>query len=62
MLTKQINGYEIGYDQAGYAAGPPVVLLSGWAHDLSLYDGMFPLIAQKHRVIRMCWRGHGPSR
>ncbi|KAL2209075.1 putative dioxygenase [Sarocladium strictum] len=62
MLTKQINGYEIAYDEAGYASGPPVVLLTGWAHDLALYDEMLPLLVPKHRVIRMCWRGHGPKR
>lgn len=62
MPTKHINGYEIAYDQAGYAAGPPVILLTGWAHDMSLYDGMFPIIARTRRVIRMCWRGHGPNR
>lgn len=62
MFTKQINGYEIGYAEAGYASGPPVVLLTGWAHDMGLYDEMLPLLVPKHRVIRMCWRGHGPRR
>jgi pimeloyl-ACP methyl ester carboxylesterase len=62
LLTKRINGVEICYDESGYADGPAVVLLSGWAHDLRLYDEMLPLLATKHRVIRVCWRGHGPSR
>lgn len=62
MLTKKLNGCEIGYDESGYADGPPVVLLTGWAHDLGLYDKMLPLLVVKHRVIRMCYRGHGPCR
>lgn len=62
MLTKQLNGVEIGYDESGYASGPPIVLLTGWAHDLGLYDEMLPLLVPQHRVIRMCWRGHGPNR
>lgn len=62
LLTKQINGVEIAYDESGFATGPAVVLLSGWAHDLRLYDEMLPLLAEKHQVIRVCYRGHGPSR
>ncbi|KPI44658.1 1H-3-hydroxy-4-oxoquinaldine 2,4-dioxygenase [Cyphellophora attinorum] len=61
MLTKHLNGVEIGYDMSGYASGPPVVLLTGWAHDMRLYDQMLPLLVPKHRVIRVNYRGHGPS-
>lgn len=57
-----MNGVEVGYDESGYASGPPIVLLTGWAHDLGLYNEMLPLLVPKHRVIRVCWRGHGPSR
>ncbi|KIW13928.1 hypothetical protein PV08_06709 [Exophiala spinifera] len=62
MYTKTINNVEIAYDESGYAAGPPIVLLTGWAHDMGLYDEMLPLLVPQHRVIRMCWRGHGPNR
>ncbi|KAL3441026.1 1H-3-hydroxy-4-oxoquinaldine 2,4-dioxygenase [Aspergillus insuetus] len=62
LLTKTINGTEISYDTAGYATGPPIVLLTGWAHDLQLYDLVLPHIAHKFNVIRINWRGHGPSR
>ncbi|KAJ5613390.1 hypothetical protein N7510_006584 [Penicillium lagena] len=61
-LTKTINKIEICYDESGYADGPPVVLVSGWAHDLRLYDAMLPYLAENHRVIRINWRGHGPNR
>ncbi|TPX15268.1 uncharacterized protein E0L32_004545 [Thyridium curvatum] len=62
LLTKEINGIEICYDESGFASGPAVVLLSGWAHDLRLYNEMLPLLAPNHWVIRVCYRGHGPSR
>jgi len=62
LLTQRINGVEIAYDESGFSDGPAVVLLSGWAHDLRLYDEMLPLLAPNHWVIRVCYRGHGPSR
>lgn len=61
-LTKKINGIEICYDESGYADGPPVVLVSGWAHDMRLYDSMLPYLVANHRVIRANWRGHAPNR
>ena len=61
-LTKTINGVQICYDEAGYAEGPPVVLVSGWAHDMRLYDEMVPFLVKNHRVIRVNWRGHAPNR
>ena len=47
---------------AGYADGPAVVLVSGWAHDMRLYDHMVPYLTPNHWVIRLNWRGHGPNR
>lgn len=61
-LTKTINGVEICYDESGDADGPPIVLLSGWAHDMRLYDLMLPYLASKYWVIRINWRGHAPNR
>lgn len=62
LLTKKVNGVEIAYDESGSSDKPAVVLLTGWAHEISLYDALLPYLAAKHRVIRVCWRGHGPSR
>ena len=62
FLTKNINGVEIAYDESGFSEGPAVVLLTGWAHDMRLYDELLPYLTQKHWVIRANWRGHGPSR
>ncbi|KAL2838382.1 Alpha/Beta hydrolase protein [Aspergillus pseudoustus] len=62
VLTKTINGTEISYDTSGYATGAPLVLLTGWAHDIQLYDLLLPHLAHKYNVVRINWRGHGPSR
>lgn len=64
--SKTNNGVEIGYDKSGYdelgyVDSPAVVLLSGWAHDLSFYDCMFPHLESKYKVIRVNWRGHVPN-
>ena len=61
-LTKTVNGVEICYHQAGFACTPPIVLLSGWAHDMRLYDRMVPLLVPKHTVLRINWRGHSINR
>lgn len=61
-LTKKVNGVEICYDECGTAGGPALVLLSGWAHDLHLYDELLPYINHKYWIIRVCWRGHGQTR
>lgn len=61
-LTKTVNGVEICYDQAGFACTPPIVLVSGWAHDMRLYDRMVPLLVPKHTVVRINWRGHSINR
>ncbi|KAH8893043.1 putative 1H-3-hydroxy-4-oxoquinaldine 2,4-dioxygenase [Thozetella sp. PMI_491] len=52
LLTMQVNGTEICYDESGYDNGPAIVLLTG----------LLPYLAKSHWVIRVCWRGHGPSR
>ncbi|KAF9895169.1 hypothetical protein FE257_000071 [Aspergillus nanangensis] len=61
-LTKIINGVEICYDECGSTDGPALVLLTGWAHDIALYDELLPHLASKYWVVRVCWRGHGPRR
>lgn len=61
-LTKKINGVEICYDECGTADRPALVLLTGWAHDLRLYDELLPCLSHKYWVVRVSWRGHGLSR
>lgn len=62
LLINKSNGVEIAYDQSGFNDGPPIVLLTGWAHEISLFDELLPFLAAKHRVIRVCYRLHGPTR
>ncbi|KAL2203596.1 putative 1H-3-hydroxy-4-oxoquinaldine 2,4-dioxygenase [Sarocladium strictum] len=61
-LTKTLNGVEICYHQCGYTSSPPIVLMTGWAHDMHLYKQMVPILASNHRVIRFNWRGHSINR
>lgn len=61
-FTKKINGVEICYDECGTADRPALVLLTGWAHDIRLYDELLPYLSSKYWVIRVSWRGHGMNR
>ncbi|MBF6420919.1 alpha/beta fold hydrolase [Nocardia farcinica] len=63
LNTYRINGVEIGFDDQGYAPDrPAIVLLPGWGHDHRAFDRMLPHLRPHHRVIRVCWRGHGIDR
>jgi pimeloyl-ACP methyl ester carboxylesterase len=43
------------------AAGPPIVLLHGFASSLHWWDRIVPLLARRHRVIRIDLLGFGGS-
>ncbi|GGN78934.1 alpha/beta fold hydrolase [Nocardia rhizosphaerihabitans] len=61
--TMNIDGVDIAFDDQGYAPdAPAIVLLNGWAHDLRAWNPLLPHLRERHRVIRVCWRGHGPDR
>ncbi len=60
--TMTVNGVQIAFDDQGLAPGPAIVLLTGWAHDHRAYNRLLPHLLPDHRVIRVCWRGHGPDR
>ncbi|WP_084464953.1 alpha/beta fold hydrolase [Microtetraspora fusca] len=62
MNTMTVNGVQIGFDDQGFGPGPVLVLLTGWGHDLRAYDRLLPHLRTDHRVVRVCWRGHGPDR
>ncbi|MEU4222797.1 alpha/beta hydrolase [Nonomuraea sp. NPDC026600] len=62
---KQIEAgvLNVGYAEAGPAAGPAVVLLHGWPYDIHSYVDVAPLLAAKgYRVIVPYLRGHGTTR
>jgi pimeloyl-ACP methyl ester carboxylesterase len=62
---KQIDAgaLNIGYAEAGPAAGPPVVLLHGWPYDIYSFVDVAPLLASAgYRVIVPYLRGYGTTR
>ena len=62
---KQIDAgvLNVGYAEAGPAAGPAVILLHGWPYDIHTYVDVTPLLASAgYRVIVPYLRGYGPTR
>ncbi|MBV7508213.1 alpha/beta hydrolase [Bacillus sp. sid0103] len=58
LKSIKVNGQQITYDIHGDANGPVILLLSGWCQDHRLFDKLVKPLAQKHKVLRMNWRGH----
>jgi pimeloyl-ACP methyl ester carboxylesterase len=62
---KQIDAgvLNVGYAEAGPAAGPAVILLHGWPYDIHTYVDVTPLLASAgYRVIVPHLRGYGTTR
>jgi pimeloyl-ACP methyl ester carboxylesterase len=62
---KQIDAglLNIGYAEAGTAAGPMVILLHGWPYDIYSFADVTPLLVDKgYRVIVPYLRGFGTTR
>jgi pimeloyl-ACP methyl ester carboxylesterase len=62
---KQIRAgaLDVGYAEAGPAAGAPVILLHGWPYDIHTYVDVAPLLAAAgYRVIVPYLRGYGSTR
>ncbi len=62
---KQIEAgvLNVGYAEAGPAAGPPVILLHGWPYDIHAFVDVAPLLASAgYRVIVPYVRGYGTTR
>ena len=62
---KQIDAgpLNVGYAEAGPAAGPPVLLLHGWPYDIHSYVDVAPILAAAgYRVIVPYLRGYGTTR
>ncbi len=61
---KQIDAgvLNVGYAEAGPAAGPVVILLHGWPYDIHSYVDVAPLLASAgYRVIVPYLRGYGTT-
>jgi pimeloyl-ACP methyl ester carboxylesterase len=62
---KQVDAglLNVGYAEAGPAAGPVVILLHGWPYDIHSFVDVAPLLAQAgYRVIVPYLRGYGTTR
>jgi non-heme chloroperoxidase len=53
------DGAELEVQDVG--SGPPVVLVSGFGLDQSLWDRQVALLAERHRTLCVVQRGHGGS-
>ena len=63
MTTSRLNLGEltIGMAEGGHREGPPVLFLHALGTDLSLWDGVLPLLPDGPRYVRLDMRGHGVS-
>jgi pimeloyl-ACP methyl ester carboxylesterase len=62
---RQVNAglLNVGYAEAGPAAGPAVILLHGWPYDIHSFADVAPLLAAAgYRVIVPFIRGYGTTR
>lgn len=58
-MRLKVNGIEINYEMTG--AGEPLVLIHGFARDLTDWAKHLPVFAQHYRVITWDQRGFGQS-
>jgi pimeloyl-ACP methyl ester carboxylesterase len=54
-----VNGARLYYEEMG--VGEPLVLLHGFSLDTRCWDGQFPVLARRYRVVRYDFRGFGRS-
>lgn len=59
--TRQIDGVEVFYREAGPADAPTVVLLHGFPTSSNMYRNLIPALATKYRVIAPDYPGFGHS-
>lgn len=63
--VKQINAgvLNVGYTEAGPAAGTPVLLIHGWPYDIHSFDEVTPILVSKgYHVFIPYLRGFGTTR
>jgi len=53
---------EIAYEEHGPPDGPPVILMHGFPDDPHAYDGVWPLLEARCRVLVPWLRGYGETR
>src|SRR5688500_3336490 len=57
----ELSSGDVQITDSGEAEGQPIVLLHGYANSLHWFDAIEPLLASKHRVIRIDLLGFGGS-
>lgn len=55
-----VGDVQINYDVTG-RAGPAVVFIHGWTHNLSVWDDQVAAMSSRYRVVRFDTRGYGKS-
>ena len=55
------NGIRLYWRLDGAAEGAPLVLLNAIGTDMTLWDGLVPLLQRRFRILRFDARGHGAS-
>ena len=55
-----VGDVQINYDVTG-RAGPAVVFIHGWTHNLSVWDDQVAALSGRYRVVRFDRRGYGKS-
>ena len=56
-----LPGGDLQVREDGPATGPPIVLIHGWTASIHWWGRVTPLLARRHRVIRVDLLGHGGS-
>lgn len=63
MKRVEAGVLSVAYEEAGSAAGPPVLLMHGFPYDPHAYDDVVPLLAKARcRVLVPYLRGYGATR
>ena len=58
--TVSVGDVLINYDVSG-RAGPAIVFIHGWSHNLSVWDDQVAALSSRNRVVRFDTRGYGKS-
>ena len=58
--TINVGDVAVNYDVSG-RAGPAVVFIHGWTHNLSVWDDQVAAFNSRYRVVRFDTRGYGRS-
>lgn len=61
MAVVQLHDINLFYDVQGSPEHEPLVLISGFNSDITIWSGLMPILVKQYRVIRFDNRGFGQS-